>query len=114
MLPKVQKILNDLPEEEVKNITNTAFEEFNKNPDQFIQCLKQGNYGSLLMTPKLATTLKVAGVSWFAFNMLMTYVVECWLADMQLKAGRLGVMKALDSLKDPAYYANSEPDKQQK
>ena len=28
---------------------------------------------------------------------------------MQLKAGRLGVMKAIESLKDPAYYANIEP-----
>ena len=28
---------------------------------------------------------------------------------MQLKAGRLGVMKAIESLDDPRYYANIEP-----
>ena len=39
----------------------------------------------------------------------MTYAVEAWLADMQLKAGRLGVMKAMESLNDTAYYANIEP-----
>ncbi len=31
---------------------------------------------------------------------------------MQLKAGRLGVMKAMESLEDPRYYANIEPTEQ--
>ena len=44
----------------------------------------------------------------------MTYALESWLADMQLKAGRLGVMKAMESLEDPRYYANIEPTEQQK
>ena len=44
----------------------------------------------------------------------MTYALESWLADMQLKAGRLGVMKAMESLEDPRYYANIESTEQQK
>ena len=71
------------------------------------------------MTPGLKKALAAAGISWTAFSIIMTYAVESWLADMQLKAGRLGVMKAMESLEDPRYYANierttpAEPDTQQ-
>ena len=40
----------------------------------------------------------------------MTYAIEAWLADIQLKAGRLGVMKAIEGLDDYRYYANVEKD----
>ena len=40
-------------------------------------------------------------------------MIETWLADMQLKAGRLGVMKAMEALDDPAYYADIEPEVKQ-
>ncbi len=110
ILPKVQKMLNNLPQKEVKNIIEIAIEEFNKNPDEFIKAAKNGSIAKILMTKGLKTALKAAGVSWVALNIAMIFVIESWLADMQLKGGRLGVMKALEALKDPEYYANSEPD----
>ena len=61
------------------------------------------------MTPQLEKALTVAGISWTVFSFAMAYVIQAWLANMQLKAGRLGVMKAMESLDDPAYYANIEP-----
>ena len=41
-------------------------------------------------------------------TIVLTYAIEAWLANMELKAGRLGVMKSLEDLKDPRYYANIE------
>ena len=64
------------------------------------------------MTPGLKKALAAIGVSWTVFTLAITYAIESWLADMQLKAGRLGVMKAIESLEDPRYYANVEPTEQ--
>ena len=61
------------------------------------------------MTDGLKKAVAAAGISWTAINVAITYTIESILADLQLKSGRLGVMKALDSLDDPAYYANIEP-----
>lgn len=56
----------------------------------------------------IKTALVAAGVSWTAFVAIATYAIESWLADMKLKAGRLGVMNALGNLKDSTYYADIE------
>lgn len=109
-LPKIQKIINNIPQEELSTILKSALDEYEKNPDLFIQTIKSGNITKFFITPGLQKSLAIAGVSWAAFGAIMTYAIEAWMADLQLKAGRLGVMKALDSLKDPAYYANIEPD----
>lgn len=109
MLPKIQKIIENIPEAELKTILDSAVKEYERNPEEFIMFIEQGKLSNIFMTKNLKRALKIAGVSWTAFTFLMTYIIECWLADLQLKAGRLGVMQALESLKDPAYYANSEP-----
>ena len=51
-----------------------------------------------------------AGISWTVLNIALIWSIQSWLADIQLKSGRLGVMKALEALDDPAYYANIIPD----
>ena len=84
-------------------------EEFNKNPDAFMKMIETGKLKSIFMTPQLEKALAVAGISWTVFSFAMAYVIQAWLANMQLKAGRLGVMKAMESLNDTAYYANIEP-----
>lgn len=112
-IPKVQKILENIPEEDLKKIVNLAIEEFKKNPDEFMTLVKNGNLSQIFLTKGLKNIMAVAGGSWLVLTMAVSYAIESWLADMQLKAGRLGVMKALESLKDPAYYANSEPIKAQ-
>lgn len=107
-IPKVQKILSNIPKDEVKNILGACLDEFNKNPDQFMHLLKTGGITKIFMTNGLKTAMAAAGVSWVVISMSFSYLIESWLADMQLKAGRLGVMKALEELKDPAYYADIE------
>ena len=109
MIPKVQKVFENLPKEELDQITSKLVEEFNKRPDEMIKLMTSGKLSSIFITPQLRTALAAAGISWAAFTIGITYLAEAIMADMQLKAGRLGVMKAMESLEDPAYYADIEP-----
>ncbi len=109
IIPKIETILANIPKEELSKITSRIIKEFNEHPDEFIKLVQTGKLGSIFITPEIQKALAIAGVSWTAFSIIMTYAVESWLADMQLKAGRLGVMKAMESLEDPRYYANIEP-----
>ena len=109
MIPKVQKVFENLPKEELDRITSKLVEEFNKRPDEMIKLMTSGKLSSIFITPQLRTALAAAGISWAAFTIGITYLAEAIMADMQLKAGRLGVMKAMESLEDPAYYADIEP-----
>ena len=112
ILPKVEKILDNIPKEEMQKIWSTLIKEFNEHPDEFIKLVKTGKIANILMTPGLKKALAAVGISWTVFTLAITYAIESWLADMQLKAGRLGVMKAIESLEDPRYYANVEPAEQ--
>lgn len=109
ILPKVEKILDNIPKEEMQKIWTTLIKEFNEHPDEFIKLVKTGKIGNILITPGLKNTIAALGISWTVFTLALTYAIESWLADMQLKAGRLGVMKAIEALDDPRYYANIEP-----
>ena len=109
IIPKVEKILNNIPKEELDKITSKLVQEFNDHPDEVLKLLSTGKITNIFVTPGLKKALAAAGISWTVFTVAMTYAVEAWLANMQLKAGRLGVMKAMESLDDPAYYANVEP-----
>ena len=109
MIPKVQKVFDNLPKKELDRITSKLVEEFNKRPDEMIKLMTSGKLADIFITPQLRKALAVAGISWVTFSFGITYLAEAIMADMQLKAGRLGVMKAMESLDDPAYYANVEP-----
>ena len=114
LLPKIEKILDNIPKEELDKITDKLIKEFNEHPDEVIRLISTGKITNIFITPELKKALAVAGISWTAFSVAITYAIEAWLADMQLKAGRLGVMKAMESLEDPTYYANIEPTVQEK
>ena len=111
IVPRIKTIIDNIPKEEIENIMNTLVKEFNEHPDEFIKCVKDGSIYEVFKTPMIKKALIAAGVTWSAFTIGMAYLLEQWFADMQLKAGRLGVMKALDSLEDPRYYANVEETK---
>ena len=107
-LNDIAKVWDNIPKEECKKIIGTMLKEFNENPDNFVRMVKDGKIGDIFATPQIKRALSIAGVSWTVFMAAMTFVVESWLAEMQLRAGRLGVKMAMDDLKDPAYYANIE------
>ena len=102
-----KKILNNVPEKELKNIMKKAVEEFQKDPDTFMKMMSSKEKTlELVMTPGLQKTLAVTGVSWAVLSVGISYAINAWLAEMELKAGRLGVMKSLESLSDDRYYAD--------
>lgn len=109
MLPKVTNVVENIPHTEIQNIVNTIIKESKEHPDELMELVKSGNIKSILMTPGLKKALYIAGISWSAFSIIMLYIIQSYLSEIQLKAGRLGVMKALEELKDSAYYANIEP-----
>ncbi len=108
-LAKLKKVIERMPKDEMKNIVSSIVTEMSEHPDQFIAYVQSGKIRNIFMTDGLKKTVAAAGISWTAINVAITYTIESILADLQLKSGRLGVMKALDSLDDPAYYANIEP-----
>lgn len=111
ILPNIEKILNNIPKDELNKIGQTLLKEFKEHPDEFIKALRTGQLATVFMTDSLVRAAATVGVSWVALNIALIWTIQTWLADIQLKAGRLGVMKAIESLEDPAYYADIEPDK---
>lgn len=111
ILPNIEKILNNIPKDELNKIGQTLLKEFKEHPDEFIKALKTGQLATIFMTDSLVRSAAAAGISWVALNIALIWLIQTWLADIQLKAGRLGVMKAIESLEDPAYYADIEPAK---
>ena len=109
ILDNFEKMLNNIPSEEIAKVHAAMIKALKENPDEFISLVRSGRAASLFVTPMLVKTAAAAGISWIALNVIITWLIETWLADLQLKAGRLGVMKAMESLQDPAYYADTEP-----
>lgn len=109
MLPNLEKIVNNIPQEHLQKVMTSLWKEFQAHPDEVMKLVSTGKIAQIFMTKSLITAAAAVGISWTALNILLTWMIESWLADMQLKAGRLGVMKAIESLDDPAYYANIEP-----
>lgn len=109
ILSNVQKVFDNIPKEEVKKIWDKLIEEFNKNPDEFVELVKSGQIMSIFRTPSVNYALAATGVSWLTFSIGVNYAISSWLGEIQLQAGRLGVMKAIEDLDDYRYYANAEP-----
>lgn len=109
-LGKLKEVIKRLPKDEMKKIVSAMVNEFSEHPDQFIAYVQSGKILGFYKTEGFKKAVMAAGVSWTAVNIALIYTIESILADLKLKSGRLGVMKALDSLEDPAYYANIEPE----
>ena len=58
----------------------------------------------------ICNTLMVGGIPILGTIFAVPYVFNAWLTDIQKKAGKIGVMKAIENIDDPRYYANIEPE----
>ncbi len=76
IIPKIEKILDNLPKEEINKITSRIIKEFQEHPDEFVKLVQSGKLGSIFMTPGLKKALAAAGISWTAFSIIITYAVE--------------------------------------
>lgn len=109
ILKNFETILQNVPSDKLKKIVDTALNEFIENPAKFITLMENPNgLKSLLLTKDAKIAAGIAGGSWFAINFAVVFAIESYLAGLQKKAGRLGVMKGLEKLEDPLYYADIE------
>ncbi len=102
------EISKNIPAKQLKKIIGTALEEFKNNPEKFTAALQNGEFKQVLLTKGLVKAGSLTAGGWSALMLLLTFAVQSSFASAQKKAGRLGVMNALEELKDPAYYANAE------
>ena len=112
IIQNISKVWDNIPKEHFKGIMGSIVKQFNENPDKTIEALKSGAIMKMFATPQLKKALAAAGITWTVFTAVMTYIVSSWLAELQLRAGRLGVKKAMDDLEDYRYYANVIPEPQ--
>ena len=110
VLANLEKIFDNIPKDELKGIKNALQKELREHPDEFMKALRTGQLPAAFLTDGLIKAAAAAGISWTVLNIALIWSIQSWLADIQLKSGRLGVMKAIESLEDPAYYANIIPD----
>ncbi len=105
----IQIILDNMPKEESTKIMKTCIDEFAKNPQKFMQALNDGDLSAAFLTKGVVAIPVVGSAAYTALTVVFTFITESIFASMQKQAGRLGVMKALEELKDVEYYANEEP-----
>jgi len=70
--------------------------------------LQNGSFKQALITNGIVKAGAITTGGWTALSLGLTFALQSAFASTQKKAGRLGVMKALEELKDPAYYANEK------
>jgi len=101
-------IKNNLPKEEAQKIFNAMLNEFSENPEKFMKALKSGELLTSFATKGIVKAGALATGTWAAISIIFTFALESTFANIQKRAGRLGVMKAIEDLKDEKYYADDE------
>ena len=69
----IEKILKNVPSEDLNNILNCALVAFKKNPVEFMQALKDGKLKNIIASKTVINTAAIAGGTWTALSLLLTY-----------------------------------------
>ena len=99
----LQKIVKKLPDDEFSRLVNTLAENpqaigfYMKNPDLL---------GGLLSTPTVKNIGKTAAISWAGMNIGAMYLIQLYLSQLQKQGGKVGTMKAIQSLEDPRHFVD--------
>ena len=69
---------------------------------------KQGStpLGEFSHYKTLAGTSAVAGIPILGIIFAVPYMFNAWLTDIQKKAGKIGIMKAMEKIDDPRIFAD--------
>jgi len=102
-------IYNNLSPKEIKEIFDCVIEQLVKEPEKCMKLITSGNISKIFASKTAINTAAIAGGTWTALTLLLTYALEATFAGMQKNAGKLGVMTALNELSDERYYANENP-----
>lgn len=110
IIENFEKIGKNIPQDKLNEILDSYIKMAEKNPQGAAEFLKDPkNLRNIFITKDVAKYGSIAASTWSALTLGLTYALESYLASMQKRAGRLGVMKAMEELDDPRYYANIEP-----
>ena len=112
IIENFEKIMDNLPKEQSKKIMDAAMQLIQEDPVKFAKAI--GNKAQLVdmfRTKGVTIAMIAIPAAWAGFNLTLQFALESFLASMQKRAGRLGVMKGLEGLEDPRYYANNDSDK---
>lgn len=108
---KLEKIIDILPEKEVKTFFDKVSQAIKDDPSKFFKLLKDGPNAftnAFLNTPTIKKLLLSGFLTWGLITTLCTYMIASFFAKLELQAGRLGVMKSFEELDDYRYYAPAE------
>ena len=83
-----------------KNITKSGIDIPKEMQEQLGLNFSYKNYKTL------CNTSLVAGVPVLGFIFSVPYIFNAWLTDIQKKAGKIGIMKAMEKIDDPKVFAN--------
>lgn len=109
ILDNLEKIGNNIPQDDLEKIFTTFKQMLEKNPQEAMEMLKNsGTLKKIFLTKDIKIIGAVAGGTWASLNLILTFIFESYLAKLQKEAGRLGVMKAMEELDDARFYANTE------
>ena len=98
-----RNLLTDIAKLKMKSEANSMGVEIPKEmQEQFGLNFNYKNYKTLIWTGALA------GIPVLAPLFAVPYMFNAWLTDIQKKAGKIGVMKAMDNLDDPRIFARTE------
>ena len=115
ILENLEKIGKNIPEEYIKEILDTYSKVMMHNPEKATELLKNiDNLKKIFITKDVKKYGAIAAGTWTSLNFVLTFMLESYLAKLQKEAGRLGVMKAMEELDDPRYYADSEAQQSEK
>ena len=108
-LNNVEKLIDNIPKEKLNEILDILGKEFDKDPLKLIKALgSKGALKELFLTKGIKITGATLSALWATLSLGATFAIESYLASLQKQAGRLGVMKAIEELEDPKYYANEQ------
>ncbi|MDD3594138.1 MAG: hypothetical protein PHX18_05885 [Candidatus Gastranaerophilales bacterium] len=116
IIERLEKVINNFPKGEGKAEFAKIFNKIQADPVKTYILLKENpeKLASSFMTPTLKAMLAAAGISWGLCCTFMSYLLASYFAKLEKEAGRLGVMKSLESLQDHRYYANEEVEEDKK
>lgn len=103
-LKNLDKIIKNFPAGEFEflsaKLTNLAL-----NNEDFAEYFIK-NYSSLLDTPKIRNFKLATGAAYISGSLAAIYLINVYFSELQKRAGRIGTMKAIQSLDDPKYFVD--------